>query len=186
MERVTRMLKLAKAITRMNLWIARVAAWLIAPIFVLLMADVVMRYVVGSAAIWTAEFAQLIFGVYAVIAGGYLLVDRAHVSVDIIYGRFSATQKAKVDLATSFLFFLFLGVLIWQGTDMAWESAAKLETSSSIWNPHIWPVKLAIPIAGTLLLLQGFVRIASDIRTIMGLQNDYDTFGKQAADGSSH
>ncbi len=186
MERVWGMLKLAKAITRLNLWIARIAAWLIAPIFVLLMADVVMRYVVGSAAIWTAEFAQLIFGVYAVIAGGYLLVERAHVNVDIIYGRFSATQKAKVDLATSFLFFLFLGVLIWQGTDMAWESAAKLETSSSIWNPHIWPVKLAIPIAGTLLLLQGFVRIASDIRTIMGLQNDYDVFGKQAADGSSH
>ena len=68
------------------------------------MAEVIMRYVVGSAAIWTAEFAQLIFGVYAVIAGGYLLVERAHVNVDIIYGRFSRMRKAKVDLATSFLF----------------------------------------------------------------------------------
>jgi TRAP-type mannitol/chloroaromatic compound transport system permease small subunit len=180
------MLKLARAITQLNIRVAIVASWLIAPIFFLLMADVIMRYVVGSAAIWTAEFAQLIFGVYAVIAGGYLLAERGHVNVDIIYGRFSGALKAKVDLATSCLFFLFLGVLLWQGTDMAWESTAKLETSSSIWNPYVWPVKLAIPIAGVLLLLQGFVRVVSDIRTVMGLPNDPDTFGKQATDDPSH
>ena len=91
-----------------------------------------------------------------------------------------------VNLATSFLFFLFLAVLIWQGTDMAWESAAKFERSSSIWDPYIWPVKVAIPIAGVLLLLQGFVRIASDVRTIMGVQNDPDVFGKQGNGETSH
>ncbi|MCB1411971.1 MAG: TRAP transporter small permease subunit [Xanthobacteraceae bacterium] len=178
------MLTLARTITWINTWCARIAAWLILPIFVLLMADVIMRYVVGSAAIWTAEFAQLIFGVYAVIAGGYLLVERGHVNVDILYGRYSPTRKAQVDLATSFLCFLFLAVLIWQGSDMAWESAAKLETSSSIWNPQIWPVKVAIPVAGVLLLLQQLVRVASDIRTLMGLENDPDVFGKQANEPS--
>ncbi len=180
------MLKLARTITAINRWCARIAAWLILPMFALLMAEVIMRYVVGSAAIWTAELAQLIFGVYAVIAGGYLLVERGHVNVDIIYGRYSAVRKAQVDLATSFLLFLFLGVLIWQGTDMAWESAAKLETSSSIWDPQIWPVKVAIPVAGALLLLQAFVRVASDIRTVMGIENDPDVFGKQASDEPSH
>ena len=180
------MLKLARAVTRLNIWIGKIAAWLIVPIFVLLMADVIMRYLVGSAAIWTAEFAQLIFGAYAVIAGGYLLVERAHVNVDIIYGKFSRANKAVVDLATSFLFFLFLAVLIWQGVDMAWDSAAKFERSSSLWNPHIWPVKVVIPVAAVLLLLQGFVRLASDIRTVMGLDNDPDTFGKQATDEPSH
>lgn len=180
------MLKLARAVTRLNLWIGKVAAWLIVPIFLLLMADVIMRYLVGSAAIWTAEFAQLIFGGYAVIAGGYLLVERAHVNVDIIYGKFSRANKALVDLATSFLFFLFLAVLIWQGVDMAWDSAEKFERSSSLWNPHIWPVKIMIPVAAVLLLLQGFVRLVSDIRTVMGLDNDPDTFGKQATDEPSH
>ena len=180
------MLKLARAVTRLNIWIGKVAAWLIVPIFLLLMADVIMRYLVGSAAIWTAEFAQLIFGAYAVIAGGYLLVERAHVNVDIIYGKFSRVNKAVVDLATSFLFFLFLAVLIWQGVDMAWDSAAKFERSSSLWNPHIWPIKVIIPVAAVLLLLQGLVRLASDVRTVMGLNNDPDTFGKQATDEPSH
>ncbi|MFV0281079.1 MAG: TRAP transporter small permease subunit [Rhodoblastus sp.] len=178
------MLKLVRTITWINTWCARLLAWLILPIFILLMADVIMRYVVGSAAIWTAELAQLIFGVYAVLAGGFLLVERGHVNVDILYGRYSPRRKAQVDLATSFLCFLFLGVLIWQGADMAWESASKLETSYSVWNPQIWPVKVAIPVAGVLLLLQVIVRIVSDIRTVMGLENDPDIFGKQANEPS--
>jgi TRAP-type mannitol/chloroaromatic compound transport system permease small subunit len=180
------MQKFARTITWINTWCARIAAWLIVPMFFLLMADVIMRYVVGSAAIWTAELAQLIFGVYAVIAGGYLLAERAHVNVDIIYGRYSPKRKAQIDLATSFLGFFFLAVLIWQGTDMAWESAAKLETSSSIWDPQIWPVKVAIPVAGVLLLLQAVVRIVSDLRTVMGVENDPDVFGKQANGEASH
>jgi TRAP-type mannitol/chloroaromatic compound transport system permease small subunit len=77
-------------------------------------------------------------------------------------------------------------VLIWQGIDMAWDSAAKFERSSSLWNPHIWPVKIVIPVAGVLLLLQGLVRLASDARTVMGLENDPDIFGKQATDEPSH
>jgi TRAP-type mannitol/chloroaromatic compound transport system permease small subunit len=150
------------------------------------MADVIMRYVVGSAAIWTSEAAQLIFGIYAVIAGGWLLVDRAHVNVDIIYGRYSRRGKAKIDLWTSFLCFLFLFVLIWQGSDMAWDSITRFETSQSIWNPYIWPVKLVIPVAGVLLLLQALVRLYSDIRSARGIENDPDVFGTQASDEPSH
>jgi TRAP-type mannitol/chloroaromatic compound transport system permease small subunit len=180
------MLKLAKSVTYLNSVIGIAAAWLIVPMFLMLLADVVMRYAVGNATIWTAELAQLIFGVYAIIAGGYLLVERAHVNVDIIYGRFNRVKKAIADLSTSFLFYVFMAVLIYQGVDMAWESAEKLESSSSIWDPQIWPIKMMIPVAGILLLLQGFVRTASDIRTIKGLENDPATFGKQASDEPSH
>lgn len=180
------MLSLARAITRLNRWIGKVTAWIILPIFALLILDVAMRYAVGRPAIWTSELAQLVFGIYGVIGGGYLLAERAHVNVDIFYGKLSRRRKALIDIATSVLFFMFMAVLMYQGTDLAWDSAAKLETSQSIWDPPIWPVKMMIPIAGLLLLLQGIVRLVSDIRVLMGLPADDDTFGTQAADESSH
>jgi TRAP-type mannitol/chloroaromatic compound transport system permease small subunit len=130
--------------------------------------------------------AQLVFGFYAVIGGGYLLAERGHVNVDIFYGRFTRQRKALVDVATSVLFFLFLAVLLYQGSSMAYESTEKLETSQSIWNPWVWPVKVAIPVAGVLLLLQGLVRLWSDIRVLMGLPSDDETFGVQATDASTH
>lgn len=176
------MLKLARTITRLNRRVGVTAAWLILVMFAMLLVDVAMRYLVGRPSIWTSEFTQLIFGFYAVIGGGYLLAERGHVNVDIFYGRFPRKRKALVDIATSWLFFLFLAVLLWQGSSMAYESVEKLETSQSIWNPQIWPVKLAIPVAGVLLLLQGIVRLIADIRVLMGLPVDDETFGKQAAD----
>lgn len=176
------MLKFARAITQFNLWVGRAAAWLIVPMFALLLADVIMRYVVGNVAIWTSELAQLVFGVYSVIAGGFLLVSRGHVNVDILYGKYSRKTKARVDLATSFLFIFFMIVLIWQSADMGWESMEKLETSHSLWNPPIWPVKIMIPVAGVLLALQGIVRMISDWRVIKGLENDPEVWGDQATE----
>jgi TRAP-type mannitol/chloroaromatic compound transport system permease small subunit len=180
------MLKLARAVTRLNRWIGENVAWLILPMFAMLILDVAMRYAIGRPSIWTSELTQLVFGFYAVIGGGYLLAERAHVNVDILYGRFSRERKALVDVATSLLFFLFLAVLLWQGSSMAWESMQKLETSQSIWNPQIWPVKLAVPVAGVLLLLQGLVRLVADIRVLMGLPVDEETFGKLATGDSAH
>jgi TRAP-type mannitol/chloroaromatic compound transport system permease small subunit len=178
-------LELARAITRLNRWIGAAVAWLILLIFVLLIVDVAMRYAVGRPSIWTSELAQLVFGFYAVIGGGYLLAERGHVNVDIFYGGFSRRRKALVDVATSVLFFLFVAVLLYQSSSMAYESVQKLETSQSIWHPQIWPVKVAIPVAGVLILLQGLVRLLSDIRVLMGLPSDEATFGVQS-DGPAH
>jgi TRAP-type mannitol/chloroaromatic compound transport system permease small subunit len=78
------MLKLARAITSLNRWVGRTAAWLVLPMFLMLILDVAMRYFVGRPTVWTSELTQLVFGFYAVIGGGWLLVERAHVNVDIL------------------------------------------------------------------------------------------------------
>ncbi|MGE0312988.1 MAG: TRAP transporter small permease subunit [Lautropia sp.] len=176
------MLELARAITSLNRRIGHAVSWLILAMTAMLLVDVAMRYLVGRPTIWTSELTQLVFGFYAVIGGGYLLAERGHVNVDIFYGRFTRRRKALVDVATSGLFFLFVGVLLWQGSSMAWESVLKLERSQSIWNPAIWPVKLAIPVAGVLLLLQGLVRLVADLRVLAGLPVDDASFGRQAPD----
>jgi len=167
----------ARFITGFNRLIGAIACWAVLALFVLLLADVVMRYFVGRPLVWTAELAQMIFGIYAVIAGGWLLSQRGHVSVDIFYGGFSRRRKAGVDLVTSLLFFTFVLVLLWQSWDMAWESMQRMERSNSVWKPYIWPVKMAVPIAAVLLLLQGIVRLVADIRVLLGLPVDPETWG---------
>ncbi len=174
------MLQVARAITRFNRWIGRWASLAVLIIFVFLLADVIMRYLVGQPTVWTAELATLIFGVYAIIAGGYLLAERGHVNVDILYGQFSRKRKALVDIVTWPLFLLLVGVLLWQGYDIAAEAIADNERSNSVWKPYLWPTKAFIPVAAVLLLLQGFVRLWADVRVLMDLPVDEDTFGTQA------
>jgi TRAP-type mannitol/chloroaromatic compound transport system permease small subunit len=159
-----------RAVTRFNNWIGNWFSYVVFLLTVLLLADVFMRYLVGRPAIWTAESAQLLFGAYAVLSGGYLLAHGAHVNVDILYSKFSPRTKATVDLCTSVLTFLFVGSLVYFGSAMAWDSVLRLETSGSAWNPPIWPVRLAIPIGATLLLLQAIVKLIQDILTLLGVE----------------
>ncbi|MGH1425155.1 MAG: TRAP transporter small permease subunit [Pseudooceanicola sp.] len=175
------MMNLARAVTRTNRWIGKWASLGVLIIFVLLLADVVMRYLVGQPAVWTAELATLIFGVYAIIAGGYLLAERGHVNVDIIYGTFSRKRKALVDIVTFPLFLLFVGILLIQGYGLAADAIADMERSNSVWKAPLWPTKSLIPVAAILLLAQGFVRFWCDIRILRDLPVDEETFGAQAA-----
>lgn len=175
------MFALARAITQFNIFIGRWASLAVLVFFGLLLSAVISRYWVGSPKVWTGELALLIFGGYAIIGGGYLHAERLHVNVDIFYGRFSLKQKALVDVITWPLFLLFVGVLLWKGFDVASDAITRHEESKSLWKAPLWPVKILIPIAALLLLLQGFVRLWADIRILRGLPVPEDIFGKSAA-----
>lgn len=158
----------ARVVTAINEWIGRYAAYLIIPIFLMLMAEVFLRYFVGMPMIWTNELSQMLFGASAVLSGGYLIAHGSHASVDILLTRIGPRTRAAIDIFTSILFFLFAGALLYYGSSLAFESAARLEHSQSAWNPPIWPVKLCIPIGALLLLLQGIVKLIDDILIASG------------------
>jgi len=159
-----------RVVTRINEWIGRTISWLILPIFVLLMLEVFQRYFLGRPTVWTNELAQLLFGVYAVLGGGYLLAHGAHVNVDLLYGKLPVRARAFVDVLTSVLFFVFVGALLYYGSSLAYESMETWERSQSAWNPYIWPFKLVVPLAALLLLLQGIVKLLRDLMILFGVE----------------
>ena len=155
-------------------------------LFILLLGDVVMRYVQQSPISWSAQLSKLIFGIYAILGGGYLLARREHVNVDLFYGNFSRRRQAAVDIATSFLFFLFLGVLLTESYSMAADSIARMEVSyETTWRPPIWPSKSLIFVAAGLLLLQGIVKLAADIMILLGVPVDETAYGPLREDAST-
>jgi TRAP-type mannitol/chloroaromatic compound transport system permease small subunit len=68
-------------------------------------------------------------------------------------------MRVRIDLLTSLFFFLYIGALVYVGGLMAWDSFSQGETTGTPWNPIIWPVKLAIPVAGVLLILQAIANL---------------------------
>jgi TRAP-type mannitol/chloroaromatic compound transport system permease small subunit len=157
-----------RGITWLNERVGRFAAYVVLVIFVLLFAEVLLRYFFRTPTVWTNELAQLLFGAYAVLSGGYLLARGGHVNVDIVYSAFPRRTKAGIDVVTSVLFFVFVTILFWQGAIFALEAAAKLETSHSAWNPPIWMFKAMIPISAGFLLLQGIAKLIRDILIATG------------------
>ena len=62
----------ARAITATNIQLARIMNWAVLLLFLLLLTDVIMRKVAGAPISWSHQASKLLFGVYAIIGGGYL------------------------------------------------------------------------------------------------------------------
>lgn len=169
---------LARVVTVINTRIGHAMSYVVLILFVLLLGDVIMRYITESPISWSAQASKMIFGVYAILGGGYLLARRDHVNVDLFYGSFSPRGKALVDVLTSVLFFLFIGVLVSESYSLAYDSVSRLEVSyETTWRVAIWPSKIMIVIAAVLLLLQGIVKLIADILILMGIEVDESAFG---------
>lgn len=168
----------ARLVTGANLLVSRILHWAVLVLFLLLLWDVIMRYLTDSPVQWSSQASRLLFGVYAILGGGYVLARREHVAVDLFYAGFSARKKALVDICTSILFFLMLGVLLTESWSLASDSVKRWEIDHlAIWKAPLWPSKCLIVVAAALLLAQGIVKLVADIRIVMGLPVDEEIFG---------
>lgn len=152
-------------IDNLNDWVGKIFGFLIYPIVFILVYEVVMRYAFDSPTIWAHETSCFLFGAHFILGGAYALRWGAFVNIEVLYERFPLRTRAIVDLFTWILFYMFCGVLLWRSVPWAWASVSVLEYSESVWGPPIWPIKLTVPVAATLVLLQGLTKTIKDFYT---------------------
>lgn len=150
-------------VDRVNSWVGRCFALAIFAVTLAVLYEVVSRGAFGRATLWSNETTIYLSAIAYLIGGGYALAHRRHVRIDLIYERLSPRARAILDLFTFVFFLLYAGALIWVGSTMGWTSFLQSEGTGTPWNPPIWPVKLAIPVAAVLLLLQGIANLLRDI-----------------------
>ena len=163
---------LMSIIDRINDRVGNLLSYFLFFFFILLLMEVILRYFFNSPTVWANELAQMLFGAYAILAGGYIMRTGGHVNVDILYSRLSKKSRAGLDILTSLLFFLFCAMLLVYGGSLAWDSLSRFEHSQSAWNPPLYPAKLMIPLAAVLLLLQGLVKLIRDILLLFDIDTD--------------
>jgi len=144
-------------------WTGRIVSYLVVIMMVILVYEVTLRYVFNNPTNWVHELAGFLFGSYFLLLGGYALYAEIHISMDLLYKRWSPRTQAIVGVVTYPLSLLFLGILFYFGGEWAWESVMSFEHSRSAWNPPIYPFKVMVPLAALLYLLQGVARFIRDL-----------------------
>ena len=137
--------------------------------------EIVARYAFNAPTLWGNEAMIQASAFLYVLAAGYTQLHDGHVKIDALYMHLSRRAQAICDVVTWLFFSLFMYALVWAGGVYAWESVRIMESSASVWDPPIWPLKCAIPVGALLLWLQ---RTADVIR---GFQAAFP--GKEAARG---
>ena len=161
---IERLVKALGVVDSLNEWIGRIAAYSLYALFAVMLFEVIARYAFNAPTQWSFELTLFIFAYATFLGGGYVLLHKAHVNVDIFYSRLPPRGRAIIDLCTAPIIFIFVVVLLWQGWAVFWNSFSFLEHSTvSRWNPPMYPIKIALPIGAGLVLLQALVKFIRDI-----------------------
>lgn len=155
-------------ITALNRWVARAVSMLVFIMVAAIGYEVVARYFFDAPTVWAMELSTLLFGPYFLLAGPYLLHTAGHVNVDILYGKLSPRMAGLMDCLTYPMIIALCVVFIDQSVPVAMISYDSGETSFTAWNPVIWPIKMLIPIAFVLLLLQALAETVLAVRRALG------------------
>lgn len=127
----------------------------LAPLMVLVLVwEVVSRYVFGAPTIWAYDTAIFLFGYIGLLAGANVMRQRQHINVDLVYNLFPPRGRAVLDVIGGLLVFFFLGLVVVYGWGAAIDAIRHGARRSTEWAPPVGHFMLMIPVGAFLLLLQ--------------------------------
>lgn len=135
----------------------KVVSLLIFIMMIITTVEVVSRYVFNHPTMWVWPINKQLFGLFILFAGIYTMHKDDHIKVEIMYDLFSPRMKsiARYTAITSFL--LFMVALILQGARMAWNAWLVKEKLTGAFRFPVYPLKILIPVAAFLFLLEGII-----------------------------
>lgn len=149
--------RLARAIDAITRFAGKAIAWLILPMVLSLVWEVVARYFFDAPTIWAYDMTFMLYGTFFMVGSAWTLQRGGHIRTDVYYSKWSPRTQARVDLVC-YLILFFPAIAVFADLSWAyfWKSFQQNERIvTSPWLPIVWPFKFTMPLSAALLLLQG-------------------------------
>lgn len=177
------LLKLSRAIDRLNAFVGRYAIWLIFGATAISAINAVVRKLFDYSSNAYLEVQWYLFAWSFLIAAGYTLLKREHVRIDVLNSHFPKKLQVAVEILGLVLFLTPLCLMVLYFTiPLTLQMFQTGEMSSNPGGLIRWPVWLALPLGFALLLLQGWSELIKCIAFLKGLGPDPSEKGGEKTD----
>jgi TRAP-type mannitol/chloroaromatic compound transport system permease small subunit len=150
------LLALSRTIDALNEHVGRFTLWLVLACILISAGNAIARYGFGYSSNALLEIQWYLYSIVFLCAAGYTLRHNAHVRIDLVSGRLSPRAKAWIDVfGAVFMLLPACAIILWYGWSAFLESYRIGEMSADAGGLLRWPVKLVVPLAFLLLILQG-------------------------------
>jgi TRAP-type mannitol/chloroaromatic compound transport system permease small subunit len=161
--------RVVHGIDKIALWSGRIVSWLIVPMVLALVYEVIARYFFNAPTVWAYDVTFITYGTFFMLGSAYTLQRAGHIRTDSYYGQWSPQRQGLVDAVCYVVFFFpAMALFLWVTWDYFWVSYFRDERSvTSPWLPRIWPLKGVMPLTCVLLMIQG---VAELIRAVHAMR----------------
>jgi TRAP-type mannitol/chloroaromatic compound transport system permease small subunit len=152
----------------MNTAVGKFSQYLVFGMMGVLLFESIARTIFDKPHIWVIEIAQFTMAAYYLLGGGYSMILKGHVRMDLLYGRWSAKRQALADVITGPILIFYL-VLLLVGAYSAIEYAVTYgQKNYTPWAPPLAPIKIIMGIGILLILLQAIATFFKDLAKYRG------------------
>ncbi len=192
------LLRLSDRLRRLVETIGRLACWLILPMILVTVWDVVSRKspalrewglmlsggLTNSTILQELEW-HLHTALFALCLG-WAYVKNTHVRVDLILERLAPRSRAWIEFLGCLVFMLpYTALVIWFAVDFTWTSWANTEASVSLIGiPHRWVIKSVLLVGLVLAFLAGLAILLRLLAYLFGRRERLDLWVVPSAGGS--
>ena len=161
-------IKFVHAVDATNKVVGTISMYFVFAMIGILLYEPIARNLFDKSSIWAVEMAQFTMAAYYLLGGGFSMMLRGHVRMDLLYGRWSDKKKATVDVFTG-LFLIFYLVFLLYGAYSSTEYAVMYgQKNRSAWAPYMAPIKIIMGTGILLLLWQSIATFFKDIAKARG------------------
>ena len=161
-------IKFVHAVDATNRVVGTFSMYLVFLMIGILLYEPIARNLFDVSSIWAVETAQFTMAAYYLLGGGFSMILKGHVRMDLLYGRWSEKKKATFDVFTG-LFMIFYLVFLLIGAYSSIEYAVMYgQKNRSAWAPYMAPIKIIMGTGVLLMLLQAIATFFKDLAKARG------------------
>lgn len=144
-------------VDKTNAVVGKYSSWLTTMLVMVVVYDVILRYVFNKSSVGMQELEWHIFAVLFLMGSAFTLLKDDHVRVDLFYSKFNKKKKAWIDILGILIFFIpFVLLIIYTSINYVDNSIVLNEGSPDPGGlPARYILKSFIPISFFFLLMQG-------------------------------
>jgi TRAP-type mannitol/chloroaromatic compound transport system permease small subunit len=170
---VKRLLGFSRAVDKFNTLLGQLMAWGVLAAILVSAVNATIRKVFNTSSNSWLELQWVLFGCVFLLCSAWTLLSNEHIRIDIVNSMLSKRTRNWIDVIGHLFFLIPVAViLVYLGWPFFWQSLMQNEQSSNAGGLPVYPAKILIPLAFTLLLLQGISELIKRIAIIRGELED--------------
>jgi len=171
--RLKGLLRLSRAIDKLNSGIGHVVAWGILAAVLISAANAIVRKIWNVSSNSWLEIQWILFGAVFLLCSAWTLLSNEHIRIDIVNNALPKRVRDIIDVFGHLIFLMPMTfVLAYLSWPFFWLSLTQNEQSTNAGGLPVYPAKLLIPLAFTLLFVQAISELIKRIAIIGGQLQD--------------
>lgn len=152
-----------RALDRLAVFIGRVTMMLVILLTIVMLYEVILRYVFEKPTLWASELSLWLAGFVFLTAGLYAMQQRSHIRIFLLYDMMPRWVQRMFDIISTSLIILFAAALVYGGYGEALAKFGRWETFGTAFDPPIpATLKMAVLIVVPMVAIQAVINLISD------------------------